>query len=406
MGEHSKRKHSNFSASASHRWMNCPASVELSKKAPPQIESKFAKEGTTAHECLEFVVKRYGNLAGALAAARKNPKWTEEMVLHAEASAKTIFKLKPSKTAKLYVETRVVLKHVSSGMYGTLDYAWVDEWGELTVIDYKYGAGVPVLPIDDETKEPNSQLMYYASGIAAKFDYEFSHIKLAIIQPRVWAEGEDPLTEGTVTIKQLRDFERRLKAAVSEAKKPNLTPVASPPEAADNWCRWCPAASFCPAVSKMQMDKAGIAFDVETGLDPQAMPVVEALNEFTIGKVLEACDHLTPWIASVRKQAFLLAVQGKKIEGRKFIEKRSNRFWKETAQAAAKKLFGEEAFVKELLSPAQLEKKFLKPGKTFAASHADKKSTGVRLVPSSHKAPEVSTLSEFESFEDSDDSEF
>lgn len=392
--EHSKRKHSDFAASSSHRWLNCPGSVELSKKAPPQKESPYAAEGTRAHECLEFIVRRFSNLEGAKTEALK--KWPAEMVEHAITSAKTIFKLKPSKEAKLLIETRVVLKHIGAGLFGTLDYAWVDIWGELTIIDYKYGAGVPVLPIDDESGEPNSQLMYYASGIAAKYDYEFSHVKLAIIQPRVWREDEDPLTEGKTTIKALREFEKKVKAAVANSKKPGA-PLNPAPSEGDNWCRWCPAASFCPAISKMQMSNADIAFDVETGIDPNTMPKVEALTAETLPKVLDACDLLEVWIEKVRAYAFQLACDGHKIGGRKLVEKRTVRFWLPEAEDAAKKIYGEMAFSKpELLSPAQLEKKLGKQAKGFTEEYTDNKSSGYTLAKASDRRPEISSIVAFD----------
>lgn len=386
--QHSKRKHSDFAASSSHRWLNCPASVELSKKAPPKEENKYTLEGTTAHECLEFIVRRWGAKDKGMADALK--KWPKEMVAHALDSAKTIFKLKPSPTAKLLIETRVILKHINKGLFGTLDYAWVDEWGELVIIDFKYGAGVPVLPFDEETNEPNSQLMYYASGIAALYNYEFSHIKLAIIQPRVWRENEDPLTEGKTTIKALREFEKKVKAAFVQAKQPGLKPTP-PPEGSvgENWCRWCPAASFCPAISKVQMDNLGIEFSVEEGVDKAKLPEITALTPNTIGKFLDACDLLEVWIGGVRMAAFQMAVAGHKVTGRKLVSKTSKRFWLDNAAVEAKKRFGEKAFKTELLSPAQLEKTIGKEAKSFTEKFADNKSSGYSLVPMSNKRPEV-----------------
>ncbi len=390
--EHTKRKHSDFAASSSHRWMNCAASVRLSRmmKGAPEKESPYAIEGTRAHECLEFIVKRFGNLATAEKEALKT--WPKDMVQHALNSAKIIFKLKPSGSAKLLVEQRVVLKHIGPGLFGTLDYAWVDLFGDLIIIDFKYGAGVPVLPIDDETGEENSQLMYYASGIAARYDYEFAKVSLAIVQPRVWREDEDPLTIGNTTIKRLRAFEKKVKEAVLAAKDPTCQPVASPPEAADNWCRWCPAASFCPAISKAKMAEVDIQFDVETGLDEDQLPEIAPLNEETLGKVLNACDSLEVWIEKVRAHAFQVACQGKKIPGHKLVEKRSIRFWKEGAEVFAKSLFGTKAYSKpELLSPAQLEKAVGKAGKQFTQDYTDNKSSGVTLVKASDKREEVSS---------------
>jgi hypothetical protein len=382
--EHSKRKHSDFAASASHRWLHCPGSVALVKKAPPQkFESKYAIEGTHAHECLEFIVKRFSNLEKAAKEAAKNEKWNAEMIAHAVKSAKTIFALKPSKTAKLLIETRVVLHSIGKDLFGTLDYAWVDEWGTLVVIDYKYGSGVPVLPIDDDTGEPNPQLMYYALGLAHKYNFEFEKVRLAIVQPRVWREDEDPLTEGTVTIKKLREFEKLVKEAVALARRPN-----APLKATTEGCRWCQAASFCPQVSTGQMEAAGIAFDVETGVEK--LPEIEVIGPDKIGKVLDACDLLETWIEKVRAHAFALAVDGEKIEGRKLVAKRSIRAWLPEAEAKAVKAFGLDAFSKpSLLSPAQLEKVIGKEAKPFTEQYTSNVSSGFSLVPAKDKRPEV-----------------
>lgn len=401
--QHSKRKHYPFSPSASHRWLNCHGSVQLSKKAPPQKDSPYAAEGTLAHEILEYVVRRFSNLESAKASALKKFSqhpgalkhgWDiQAMVDHAGKSAETIFKLKPSKNAKLLIETKV---HPAASDPGTLDYAWVDLWGWLIVVDFKYGAGVPVLPKDEDTGEENPQLMTYASGIAKKHDYDFAGIKLAIIQPRVWREDEDPLTICETTIKRLREFEKKAKHAVTEGKKPNAPLTPSPPEHGENWCRWCPAASFCPAISKLQMSKVDIAFDVATGLDENTIPVVEALTPETIPKVLDACDKLDVWIEKVRAYAFQLASDGHKIEGRKLVEKRSVRYWLDKAEEAAKKLYGSKAFSKpELLSPAQLEKAIGKEAKSFTAEFTDNKSSGYSLVPMKDRRQEVSSIVAF-----------
>ncbi len=396
--EHSKRKHSNYAASSSHRWMNCPASVRLSKTAPPERPNPYAIEGTNAHECMEFIVRRFGNIRTAEKEALK--KWPADMVQHAINSAKIVFKLRPSPEAKLLIETRVILKHIGPGLFGTLDYAWVDLWGLLVIIDFKYGAGVPVLPFDDETNEENSQLMYYGSGIAAKYDYEFSAVKLAIIQPRVWREDEDPLTEHTTTIKKLREFEKKVKLAVAAAKVPDCQPIAPPEGAADNWCRWCPAASYCPAVSQMQMSNAGIAFSVDSGIDEAKIPEVQALTPATLPKVLHACDLLETWIKKVRVHAFGLACDGAKIEGRKLVEKRSTRYWLPLAEKKAKKLYGDDAFKTEMLSPAQFEKALGKESKSFTKKYTDNKSSGHSLVKSSDRREEVLSTVAFQVDED------
>lgn len=381
--QHSKRKHSDFSASSADRWITCPGSIELIRKLDKTFtkeDSVYAQEGTKAHECLEFIVARFGNLPAAHDAALK--KWPQEMVDHAISSAKTIFKLRPSAQAKLLVETRVFLKPIGKDLFGTLDYAWVDEWGTLVVCDYKYGAGVPVLPIDDETGEGNYQLLYYALGLAYKYNFEFGQVKLAVLQPRVWREDEDPLTIGTVTVKALRDFEKKVKKAVALASQPNAPLVPS-----EKGCRWCPAAPTCPAISKVQMDAANIAFDVEEGITK--LPELAALTPTNLHVVLDSCDLLETWIEKVRVHAYELACRGEKIQGRKIVNKKGTRRWLPEAEEQATKRFGKQAFETKLLSPAQLEKALGKNGKSFAEKWAEMYSSGFTLARESDRRPEV-----------------
>lgn len=395
MGEHSKRKHSDFAASSSHRWMHCPGSVELVKKAPPQeFENKWALEGTKAHECLEYLVQRYSNLAKAVEQAQE--KWPLDMVKHCEASAKIIFKLKPSKTAELIYETRVTLSTISKKLFGTIDYAWIDQWGTLVVIDFKYGSGVPVLPYDEETDELNPQLMYYALGICTKYKFEFARVKLAIVQPRVWREDEDPLTEHIATIKQVREFETKVKQAVAAAARPD-----APLKATTEGCRWCLAAPMCPEISKAKMEDAGIAFDVETGIEK--LPDIEALNSKTLPKVLEACALLKIWIKKTEAHALRVASQGEKIDGFKLVQKRSIRQWIQDAEKKALKLFGKEVYKTEFLSPAQLEKKFGKSAKDFTTDYTSNVSSGYSLVTQKDKRPEVTDIVSFDLEDEGED---
>ncbi len=256
MKKHAERKHAKFAPSASHRWLKCRGSIKLCEKAPPERFNPAAAEGTTAHECLEFV-SRKSPIVG-LKAVKKLAleRWPEAMVFHALRSWDTICELQPPSTSsQLLIESRVRL---SPEVYGSLDHAWVEPWGELIVMDYKYGMHV-VLPKDQETGEENSQLLCYATALAKTHDWEFETVKLAIIQPRAWDETETPLTIAETRIKRLREFEREVKDAVAEALSPNAKLVYG-----EEHCRWCPAKSFCPAFEAGQSDPSQLAFDIET----------------------------------------------------------------------------------------------------------------------------------------------
>ncbi|MFX3864257.1 DUF2800 domain-containing protein, partial [Streptococcus suis] len=49
--------HAILSASASHRWLNCPPSVRLTEDMP-DVNSEFALEGTDAHELCAYLVEK------------------------------------------------------------------------------------------------------------------------------------------------------------------------------------------------------------------------------------------------------------------------------------------------------------------------------------------------------------
>lgn len=395
--QHSQRKHSLFGPSGAERWMVCFGSVELSKTAPPQKESPWAKEGTQAHECLEYLVRRFGDLKTAKAEALT--KWPSDMVDHCINAANIIFspKLRPSDEAELMTEQRVVLKGFKD-IYGTLDYAWVDYFGVLTVIDFKYGAGVMVFA-EDEHGEPNPQLMLYAAALASTHNFDFERVRIAIIQPRVWADDEDPVSIKEVSIKELKTFIKKVEKAVSIALKPG-----APLKAGDH-CRWCPALATCPENSKKALEQAHVDFDFEEGI--QSAPDPMLVTAETLPAILQACDKLDLWIKAVRERAHRLAEDGVSIPGYKLVAKKAQRQWLPEAEAEAAKRWQLFAYKieKKFLSPAQIEKEFGVEGKHFTKNYTVSLSSGATLVNENDKRSELTNVSDFD-FEDDDTDEF
>lgn len=324
-------------------------------------------------------MRRYGAIDAAIKEALL--KWPGEMVDHAVNAALVIHSLRPSPSAKLLIETRISLKHIAPGLYGTLDYAWVESWGTLVVVDYKYGAGVVVEP--EEDGEYNSQLLYYATGLAKQFDYDFEKVRLAVIQPRVYEDDVEPLAIVDAPIKALREFETK----VLEAYRKSLLPNA--PLKAGDHCRWCPAQAECPEINTT-MVKADIVFDVEDGL--QAVPEPLALSSAAMPKLLDACRQLELWIDAVRARALYLAdKQGVEIPGYKLVNKRATYVWNADAEKAAHREFGSGAYetAKRLLTPAQIKKVHKAKGKEFVKKHTTAIVNGVSLVPEKDKRAEV-----------------
>lgn len=387
MTNHSERKHSEFSPSSAYRWMNCAGSVRLSRKAPPQVDSAAAREGTDAHECLEYIVKRYANLNKAISKARQ--RWPSDMVNHCIDAAREVFALRPSPTAKLLVETRIKLDGKGKRVYGTLDYAWVDledTWGELVVNDFKYGQGIKVFA-RDENGEPNPQLMIYAAGVLAKYGDIFGSVKISITQPRIWHEDESQITESAdVSVQAVRDFTSRVEAAIKLARSDDA------PLKAGYWCKWCPASTICPKISTEAAASADIVFDDATGAIVAA-PEPFLLTAQTLPKLLGLADQLEIWIKGVRAKGFELAEAGEEIPGYKLVARRGRRRWVEGAERKARKRFGDEVIYKverKLISPAQLEKA-VRGAKKFTRKYSISVSSGAALVADSDRRAEIAS---------------
>lgn len=238
---HKERKHSKFSASGAERWMACPGSVALSEGLPDK-SNKWAEEGTKAHELLEKALR---------AALKQGPEIkpneaTGQMLDHVQTSMAFIWwKYKEHKYSELLVETRVHLDFIHPEMFGTFDSAIVDHFGTLHVFDFKYGSH-GVSPKD------NLQMIFYGLGLAYKYDWNFSSVRLWIIQPRI--HSFDGPVFWDVSIGRLRSYVSVFKKAVDRVE-------AHPNEYAEGtWCHWCKAKSICPLKREVRLEKVKQSF--------------------------------------------------------------------------------------------------------------------------------------------------
>jgi len=369
-----EKKHAKFSASGSDRWLNCPGSMVLSESAPDRPDSEYAKEGTQAHECLELLLKNENQLAAAKRMALK--KYPLDMVEYALDAVYWITD-RVGEGEELLCETEVRLDYIEPDMFGTLDAAIVRHFGRLTVIDYKYGSGLAVEPSYND--DCNSQLAYYALGIANLYDFNFSEVELVVIQPRAYHESGETVRSAVFPIEKLYEWEQKFKDGVAHCKAKEVT------YAAGNWCRFCPAAVICPELKERAMDEAQIVFNDDAGLI--SLPKPELIPT---GRGLAACDKIEAWIESYRKLAVEMLSKGHEIDGYKLVQKRSVRKWvnsDEVIQEALKR-WNMKAFTQpKLLSPKQFEDTI--GDKDFVAKNTTKESSGTTLVPSSDKRQAV-----------------
>lgn len=359
-----EKKHAKYSASGSHRWLECPGSVELCSRAPAQKESKYAKEGTDAHACLEWILTN-GTLSR---------KWPDEMYQHAHAAAKVIWEMqRESADAPLFVEQKISLEFIAPEMFGTADAVIAEPFGTLTVIDFKYGAGIVVDPKD------NTQMLYYALGVAHAHDYNFEKVRLVIIQPRAEHDG-GIVREHIFPIEELMMWEEFFRRGVEACEDP-LAPLK-----AGEHCRFCPAAAICPEISSKAMVQAKIDFQDGGEL---LLPVLKSEGVPQLSEKLKAAELLELWIDKLREHAQHELEAGRAVPGFKLVAKRGIRKWAdpEVAEKMAVKKYGKQVLSVELLSPAQIEKRF--GAKEFVAKYAHEVSSGNTMVSENDPRPAV-----------------
>lgn len=377
-----KAAHAKFSASSSARWFACPGSIALSERAPPQRESPHALEGTQAHKVLEAFLKN-----GKKNARKSRDMLTKsnpmEMVQFALDAATEIWRRTPE-GAQLISEAEVDFSFEGVDAWGTSDVIIIEDFGQLEVIDYKYGAGYPV------EVENNPQLLCYAVGAARAHDYNFTTVKMTVIQPRADHHSGETTREWTITIDELQTWEAQLQLQIDQALDPFVKLYPG------DHCRWCPCKPICPSIGDKALVQAGIDFAPVSGLPSTEVAEVPPIKSITnLGVVLEACELIEQWIDGVRSHALHVLESGGKIEGFKLVAKRGQRSWndEEKVIVEAQKKFGDGVFTDpELLSPAQLEKKF--KAKEWVAERIVKLSSGSTIAPESDPRPAINQLAD------------
>lgn len=334
--------HSEFGPSSSERWYNCTASVPLSRNVPPQESSVYAEEGTLAHECLEAIIHPYVTHHSYV---KRKTEFTKEMGKYALWALRAIRDMiDAAPDAISFSEQKVDISHFTKpGQFGTLDFALAELFGTLTIADYKYGAGIPVDP------EENLQLISYALAMLKKFDYNFSHVRFVILQPRA-DHPKGPRREWTASVDEVVAWEAKLKQKVIEAE-------TNPVFKAGDHCRFCPAANICPEISLKAMKQAQL--DFETIRDEVSIvPKKDIFTSDERGALLDAADKLEQWISAIRMDAWHRMNKGEKIPGWKLIEKRARRKWLDAEKAGVKleeAYLTSEYYKNTLCTPAQVE---------------------------------------------------
>lgn len=310
MPEHENRAHALLSASGSHRWMACTPSARLEKCCQTK-ESDAAKEGTVAHELCELKVKvQLGEdvSMSEYEALKENPLFTKEMDACTNIYADYCIDTAKEENGLPLIEVELDLSSYIPEGFGTVDCVIVSE-DTLHVIDFKYGRGVEVSPVE------NSQLMIYALGAYDLYSpiYDFKTVKLTIVQPRLSAE---PKT-WECDVQHLLDFAEKLKPIADLAFKGGGDFAPS-----EHTCLFCKVKYTCRA----RADK-NLATMFLQEKDPYT------LSNDEIGEILAKVSDFPKWIKDLEDYALEQLLAGKEIKGYKAVEGRSSRVWSDEQKA-------------------------------------------------------------------------
>lgn len=305
---HENRTHAVLSASASKRWLNCPPSAKLNAEIP-DVTTEYAREGTCAHELAEFKVNQL------LSIRTNNPTenldyYDQEMEDCTDSYAQYVAEqMSQCASPIVMVEQRLDFSHYVPDGFGTGDCIIVAD-DTLTVVDFKYGKGVAV------EAEYNPQMMLYALGALEMFSilYDINEVKMVIFQPRI-----ENISEFSMPVSDLLNW------AENELKpKAKLTAKGEGEFCAGEHCRFCKVKATCRKRAEYNLAIAKYDF---------APP--DMLEDSEIEMILERADALTAWAADVKEYALSEALKGRKWNGYKVVEGRSNRKYTDEKMAAA-----------------------------------------------------------------------
>lgn len=303
--------HALLSASASHRWLNCPPSVRLSETLPDEV-STYAEEGSQCHELCAYLVE------SALGKEVENPiphlrYYNSEMQNSAEEYK--LYVLKAIEKAKsfcsdpaVFIEQRLDFSKWVKDGFGTGDAIIVaDE--VLQIIDYKHGLGVLV------SAEHNSQMMCYALGALEAFDdiYNIKKIEMTIFQPR-----RENVSTWAITKEELLDWAEKLLAPTAI-----LAYEGKGEFKAGDHCQFCKARAICRKRAEYNLELAKYDFQKP-----------DTLDELEIAALLSLFDNFISWATDVKEYALIQAQNGVHFEGFKIVEGKSNRKYTDEAKVA------------------------------------------------------------------------
>ena len=351
----------------------------------------YTREGAAAHEVAERAVHGLP-IPDEIIVDGEAVEVSQEMLENIEVYVDYVESLRKSADVFL-TEERIRIDGLPEPVFGTADC--IVYWREKQTVeipDLKYGKGVLVDARD------NPQLRLYGLGAARRLiemGEKVKRVRMTIVQPRT-NPGLFPFEE--IPLPELEFW------AIEELH-PALLSIAmdDQTENTGEHCRWCVRAGECAALANLAQVQAVQAF----APDPKAE--IEAMDDASLGLLLDRIELVTTWVSLVRAEATHRAeTEGKVIPGWKLAPKRAVRKWDDQDAVMAKltQMGVVMNNVVKLVSPAAVERelKSLKKSMKPLDSHVVKESSGNTLVKSSDPREESLALTPKVVFNDNADS--
>jgi hypothetical protein len=414
--QHGTRKHSSLAPSKASTWTVCTASpAYLEKNAYRIVErsSRYADEGTKAHEVCDALMKGQPIPAGA----------NEEMIKHGKAYRDFCASLhKDNVVIPTFVELAVPLFYRPQDQ-GHVDYMLFQHTlNRIDVVDYKYGAGVKV------HADYNKQMSVYGRSAIEEYDLDGwvrddTLIRLHIFQPRcrdllddfddLTVESDDSPNapkgiESTWEItwdkfKLFTEKEIGIPAQLISDNATHLLKFVS----SESTCKWCPASSFCDTRVAALAVNAPVIIQM---MQPEPMNPTppEEITDDKLAQILRHAPDIKKWLNTCEEYAFNRAVAGNPLPGTKLITGRGSRKWEDEAAAATLlESANVEPYERKLISPFNAEKLLKEAGFGKSDFHTQALDKITQRVPGGPKLtsiadprpewkPAVDALTEFE----------
>lgn len=393
---HGERAHSELGASAAHRWLVCPGSVQAQRGRPERPAGAASVNGTICHEASEFALR--GNWSAGEIPDHLFDGLVDVSRGEAETWVRYYLDAVRAMPGVRMIEAKVDFGRWVRGGFGTGDCVLLSlERKRVTVVDAKFGTK----RVD---AEDNPQLRLYGLGtremLARDFcmaEEEFAGFEweLVIVQPRL-----DWIVSEIVSDEALLAFGERARAAAEIALGPNPPRVPS-----DDNCHFCLAKSRCRAFADFRLGSVetefGPAAVEDLADDVEALTPAEDLSPEEIARVVAAAPRLRRWLDDVNAYALARLLDGEPVPGFKPVAGRSQRAWTNPTLASnALEAAGFEPnalWRRNFLSPAEVDK-LGAVAKRAAAEFVTKSEGAPSIAPDSDPRPALNTANAADEF--------